>query len=252
MSTILAIESSTDIASVALSIRSPVARVLSRQVTGVQSHSDTVLPMVQAVLLEAGIALHECDAIAFGAGPGSFTGVRTACGIVQGLAYGSQLPVVAVDTLIATAQVCRDATGCEDVLVAIDARMGQVYWGQYRWKAATDTGHASTTHTGVWETVRGPCLDAPAGVTATGNPQACGNGFAAYASIFSDHPAMRPVAQAALADMMPHAIQIAKLALPQFLRGQTVPARDAQPVYLRNNIALTTLERAMQRAAADR
>src|SRR4051812_2518050 len=108
LSTILAIETSTELASAAL-LRGE--RLLQRESSGVQTHSQTILPMVQSLLNEAGIALAECDAIAFGAGPGSFTGVRTACGIVQGLAFGAGLRVVPLITLQAMAQACREARG---------------------------------------------------------------------------------------------------------------------------------------------
>src|SRR5450830_546706 len=108
MSTILAIETSSELASCAL-LRGNA--VLSRASSGVRTHSQSILPMVQELLAEAGIALRECDAIAFGSGPGSFTGVRTACGIAQGLAFGAGLPVVPVVTLDAMAHACREQTG---------------------------------------------------------------------------------------------------------------------------------------------
>src|SRR4051812_42465314 len=130
MTTILAIETSTELASAAL-LRGD--RMLSREASGVQNHSQAILPMVQSLLAEAGIALTECDAIAFGAGPGSFTGVCTACGVVQGLAFGAGLPAIPVVTLQAMAQSCRDVCGADDVLAVLDARMGEVYWAQYRY-----------------------------------------------------------------------------------------------------------------------
>jgi tRNA threonylcarbamoyladenosine biosynthesis protein TsaB len=257
MSIILAIESSTDIASVALIVAgSPETgddRILHRQVAGVQSHSQTVLPMVQALLAEAGIALASCSAIAFGAGPGSFTGVRTACGIAQGLAYGSNLPVVGVDTLEAAAQACRDATGAADVLVLLDARMGEVYWAQYRWLDADDgadsdpDAHADPDAAGgAWRVVSAPRLDAPALVAASGGVQACGSGLTAHPAVFES----APFAATARADIMPHAVAVATLAARLFAAGKAVAARDAQPVYLRNDVALTTAERAVRRAEA--
>ena len=175
--------------------------------------------MVQAVLAEAGLSLAQCSGIAFGAGPGSFTGVRTACGIVQGLAYGSDLPVVAVDTLAAAAQACRDALGCNTVLVVIDARMGQVYWGQYRWVAGTPAPH--------WQTVVAPRLDLPAGVLPIDiggeGMVSCGNGFAVHAAEF----AHRWFATGARPDLMPHATAVAILGQGLFAAGHAVPAREA-------------------------
>ncbi len=245
MPILLAIESSTDLASVALHVatldQAVPARVYFRVASGVQSHSQSILPMVQAVLAEAGMALRDCDAIAFGAGPGSFTGVRTACGIAQGLGYGSDRPVIAVDTLAATAQACRDATGATDVLVVLDARMGEVYWGQYRFQDETDAAG--------WTAVTAARLDAPARVVpvvAGMAPAACGNGFAAYAAQFAGCD----FAAAARADIMPHAVQVARLAQRLFQQGAAVAARDAQPVYLRNDVAQTTAERESRRLEA--
>jgi tRNA threonylcarbamoyladenosine biosynthesis protein TsaB len=223
MRTILAIETSSELASVALAHD---GRVLAHEASGVQTHSQTVLPMVQQLLSEAGIALTRCDAIAFGAGPGSFTGVRTACGVAQGLAFGADLPVVPVVTLLAMAQACRDASGMDEVLVLLDARMDEVYWAQYRYLDG-------------WQTVLPPALSAPAGVTPAGQPLACGNGLIAYASAFD----VFPFAAGARRDMMPHARQVAQLAQIEAAAGRTVNARDAQPIYLRNKVALTTIER---------
>ncbi len=223
MRTILAIETSSDLASVAL-LRN--GQVLSHEASGVQTHSQTVLPMVQALLAQDGIALEQCDAIAFGAGPGSFTGVRTACGVAQGLAFGRDLPVVPIVTLRAMAQACRDACGADDVLVVLDARMEEVYWAQYRYRNG-------------WQAVSGPTLSAPAMVTATGDVVACGNGLTVYASAFE----AMPFADSAQCDIMPHAAQIAWLAQFELEAGRGASARDAQPIYLRNKVAMTTVER---------
>ena len=232
MPVVLAIESSYETASVA--IRND-RRLWSRQVDGVQFHSQSLLPMVQAVLADAGMTLHQCDAIAFGAGPGSFTGVRTACGIAQGLAFGAGLPVLPVDTLAAAAQACHDATGAPSVLVVLDARMGEVYWGQYRFAANGDCA-----------VVIAPQLGAPVSVTPVGPVIVCGNGAAAHAQTFS----AAVFGAGARTDLMPHAAQVAVLGQRMFARGEAVAARDAQPVYLRNQVALTTLERALAKAEA--
>jgi tRNA threonylcarbamoyladenosine biosynthesis protein TsaB len=223
MRTILAIETSSELASVALAHD---GGILSHEASGVQTHSQNVLPMVQQLLSEAGIPLARCDAIAFGAGPGSFTGVRTACGVAQGLAFGADLPVVPVVTLLAMAQACRDASGADEVLVLLDARMEEVYWAQYRYLDG-------------WQTVLPPALCAPAGVTPIGHPIACGNGLIAYAAAFD----ASPFSAGARRDVVPHARQVAQLAQSEAAAGRTVNARDAQPIYLRNKVALTTAER---------
>lgn len=222
MPTIIAIETSSEIASAALLHGD---QLIARDTTGVQTHSQSILPMVQSLLAQAGITLAQCDAVAFGAGPGSFTGVRTACGIAQGLAFGLDLPVLAIVTLQAMAQACREATGASDVLAVLDARMGEVYWAQYR-------------YTDRWLTITAPTLSAPSAVVAQGAVTACGNGLTAYSDAF----AMYSLA-AARPDLMPHASQVAQLARIELAQGMAVAARDAQPIYLRNKIALTTSER---------
>ena len=131
MLTILAIETSSETASVAL-LRGD--DVLSRVSSGVRTHSQDVLPMIQELLAEAGIGLSQCDAVAFGSGPGSFTGVRTACGVAQGLAFGGKLPAVPVVTLDAMALACHQQHGAAEVLVVLDARMSEVYCAQYRFE----------------------------------------------------------------------------------------------------------------------
>lgn len=223
MSTIIAIETSSELASAALLVGD---QTLTREVSGVQTHSQTVLPMVQSLLAQAGISLARCDAVAFGAGPGSFTGVRTACGIAQGLAFGLDVPAVPVVTLLAMAQACRDSAGGADILCVLDARMGEVYWAQYR-------------YAGAWQTVIEPVLSAPSAVAPLGRVVACGNGLRAYSTWFDS----QPFAFDARPDCMPHAIHVAQLARIALAQGEAVQARDAQPLYLRNKVALTTSER---------
>jgi tRNA threonylcarbamoyladenosine biosynthesis protein TsaB len=223
MRTILAIETSSDLASAALSYK---GQVITREASGVHTHSQTILPMVQELLAQAKITLAQCDAIAFGAGPGSFTGVRTACGVAQGLAFGADVPLIPVVTLKAMAQACRDACGAADVLVLLDARMEEVYWAQYRYQDG-------------WQTVLEPALSAPSGITTAGPVVACGNGLIAYASVFDALSFSRDAQR----DIMPHAAQIAQLAQIELAAGRAVHARDAQPIYLRNKVALTTIER---------
>ncbi len=226
MPIILAIETSSELASVAL-LRGQT--VISRVSSGVRTHSQSVLPMIQALLAEAAIALKDCDAIAFGSGPGSFTGVRTACGIAQGLAFGGKLPVVPVVTLDAMALACHQRHGASDVLAVLDARMGEVYWAQYRFA----DGAAPAA-------VLPPALSAPEGVQPLGAPVACGNGLSAYAEAF---------AGGGFAEVMPHAEQVAQLAAIAFAAGATVTAAEAQPLYLRNKIAYTQAERRDMAAA---
>ncbi len=223
MPIILAIETSAEVASVAL-LRG--ALLTMRQATGVQTHSHSVLPMVQALLADTALRMSDCTAIAFGAGPGSFTGVRTACGIAQGLAFGADRPVLAINTLEAMAEACHHATGAAAVLALLDARMGEVYWAQYAFDEAL-------------RCVIEPRLSSPAAVQPVGVVVACGNGLTAYPDQFAGAdfwPGGR-------ADLMPDAGAIAALAQRALAAGLQVAARDAQPIYLRNKIALTSAER---------
>ena len=238
MPIILAIETSSELASCALLSG---ATLLSRASSGVRTHSQAILPMVQDLLAEAGIALRDCDAIAFGAGPGSFTGVRTACGIAQGLAFGAGLPVVPVVTLAAMALACHQHTGATEVLAVLDARMGEVYWAQYR-------------YAGLWQELVAPTLCAPSEVVPVVSMPpmvspaplaACGNGFSAYPHAFSGCD----FGATALAQVMPHASAVAQLALIELAAGRSVAPARAQPLYLRNKIAFTSAERLVINAA---
>jgi tRNA threonylcarbamoyladenosine biosynthesis protein TsaB len=217
MPTILAIETSAELASCALLVNDAV---IPRATAGVRSHSQSILPMVQELLREAG--------------PGSFTGVRTACGVAQGLAYGASLPVLPMVTLAAMAESCRARCGATEVLAVLDARMGEVYWAQYRFD-------------GAWREVVAPTLSAPQAVAplAVAGLQACGNGFEAYADAFAG----QACAAGAMADIVPHAREMALLAVDALAAGQGVPAAQAQPIYLRNKIAFTTAERLVINAA---
>lgn len=223
MSTILSIETSADLASAALLHNGAVT---ARESAGVANHSQTILPMVQALLSDAGISLSDCNALAFGSGPGSFTGVRTACGIAQGLAFGAELPVLPVVTLLALAQSCHEQSGANDVLAIIDARMGEVYWAQYRFS-------------GEWQTIVAPTLSTAADVASVGEVLVCGNGLKAYEQDF----VTRSFFTDQWAHLVPHATQVATLGALAFAQGRGVTAAEAEPLYLRNKVALTTSER---------
>jgi tRNA threonylcarbamoyladenosine biosynthesis protein TsaB len=181
------------------------------------------------LIQEAGITLQACDALAFGRGPGSFTGVRTACGLAQGLAFGADIPVVPVVSLLAMAHAARRAGAGDNIVSILDARMGEVYWAQYRFQEQ-------------WKVVITPTLSKPAVLKPELNSESilhtCGNGLVAYAEDFTqlaDAPRHTAIA--------PHATDVAQLAVTALAHGQVLHARDAQPLYLRNKVALTTLER---------
>lgn len=231
MPILLAIETSSELASCALLVDDAVS---TRESSGVRTHSQAILPMVQALLADAQIALADVDAIVFGAGPGSFTGVRTACGIAQGLAFGAALPVLPLVTLDAMALACREASGASEIVVVLDARMGEVYWAQYRYADG-------------WHTVVAPRLCAPEAVTPlpAAGLRACGNGLAAYPAAFAESA----FAVGALVDIAPHARELVRLGAVALAAGAAVDAAAAQPLYLRNKIAYTSAERQAINAA---
>ena len=231
MPIILAIETSSELASCALLSGDTV---ISRESDGVRTHSQSVLPMVQELLLEAQVRLDDVDAIAFGAGPGSFTGVRTACGVAQGLAFGADLPVLPLVTLEAMAEACRTRSGATEVLAVLDARMNEVYWAQYRFD-------------GAWQVVVAPTLSSPELVAPqpAAGLAACGNGFSAYPEAFAD----KTFAAGADAGIVPHARDLARIGAAALAAGQGVPAAQAQPLYLRNKVAYTSAERQAINAA---
>jgi tRNA threonylcarbamoyladenosine biosynthesis protein TsaB len=251
MSTILAIETSTEIASAALLYNSPTSgpQLLFESASGVQNHSHTLLPMVQRLLALANLRLDACSAIAFGLGPGSFTGVRTACGVAQGLAFGAGLPVLPVSTLLAMAEACRLQTGANEVVPILDARMGEVYWAQYRFNGSAAE---QVDGLGGWQTIVSPCLTTPAQVMPLiaqqgqyGHEQVqiqtCGNGVPICA-ISSTSAWLVD----GLPEIMPLATQIAQLGKVAFEAGLGLLAEAAQPLYLRNKVAKTIAERALE------
>jgi tRNA threonylcarbamoyladenosine biosynthesis protein TsaB len=201
--------------------------VLSRDLLAGQKHSQLILPMLGEMLTEAGLKLPELNCIAFGAGPGSFTGLRIGCGVAQGLAYGANLPVVGVSTLLALA-VQADA---DRVIACLDARMGEVY-------------HAAYTRAGTeWMAAREPGLYRPGEVPAVEGEgwHGIGSGWATYGDLLNGCYAGQIGQQNGAA--FPHARDIATLAAKEFAQGHARPAAEAAPIYIRNKVALTMAER---------
>jgi tRNA threonylcarbamoyladenosine biosynthesis protein TsaB len=228
---LLALETSTEYCSVALWQDGAVSQRC--ELVG-QKHSELLMAMLDAVLKDAGIKINQVDGIAFGKGPGSFTGVRIACGVAQGLALGAGVNVVGVCTLQALAQ----ASGHDKVIAALDARMNELYLAAYE------------KRNGEWFTVIEPCLckpgDAPP-VTGEGWFGA-GSGFAVNEAALS----ARYGKQLAGADAqaMPQAKAVAQLAAIEFSRGHAVDAALALPLYLRDKVALKTREREEARSTS--
>lgn len=219
---ILALDTSTEACSAALHIDNDCAEIFE---IAPRRHSELILVMVSKLLVEAGMRLTDLDALAFGRGPGSFTGLRIATGVVQGLAFGADLPVVPVSTLAAAAQgVIRDH-GAEHVLVANDAGMNEVYWGGY--VACQENGVALLGQERVGPPA-GICL--PRQNIWTG----AGSGWRKYREILSNET-LGSVTHC-FDDYYPRARDVAALALPLLKQGKYVTAEQAIPVYLRDRV----------------
>ncbi|HEY4371908.1 MAG TPA: tRNA (adenosine(37)-N6)-threonylcarbamoyltransferase complex dimerization subunit type 1 TsaB [Burkholderiales bacterium] len=224
---LLALETSTEYCSCALNVDGAVRETCVR---AGQGHSALLLPMVAQLMGEAGLAFKQLDAIAFGAGPGSFTGLRIACGAAQGLAFAHELPVVPVVTLEALAQ----ESGAERVLACLDARLGELYLAAYE-----RTGEAQ------WKVCAAPAL-----LKTTELPElpgawtGVGSGFAMHGAAL----AARYALDAVNAELFPRAGAIAALAAIKFARREVLPADQAAPLYLRDKVALDVNEQAALRA----
>ncbi len=221
---ILALDTATEACSVALldgdqvfTLFEPCAR----------EHTQRILPMIQQILAESGLKLNQMDALAFGRGPGSFTGIRIGIGVAQGLALGSDLPVTGISTLKTLAQGVWREEQAERVLVAIDARMGEVYWAEYQ-RDSKGNWHGEASES---------LLTPEAAVSRMALLEGCwtpaGTGWQTWPMLFKAstltlglHNVLLPSA----ADMLP-------LAVVALAVGEGVAADCAEPVYLRNQIA---------------
>ena len=214
-----AIETSTEWCSVALWSDGEIAALESR---AGNRHSELALPMLERLLEKSGITAAGLDAVAFGAGPGAFTGLRIACGLAQGLAFAGGLPVLGVSTLEALAQEC----GAPRVVACLDARMQEVYY------AALEK-----TADGWRELIAAQCVapqlaPQPPGEAWVG----CGNGFATYPDLLKDSISF------VKSEIHPTAVAVAELAAPRLARGEGVDAALAAPVYVREKVAFTQEE----------
>lgn len=195
--------------------------------------SASLLPQVQRTLSRAGLVLADLDAVAFGAGPGAFTGLRTACSVAQGLAFGLGCPVLPLDSLLRVAEGTPWRAGV--VWVAMDARMEEVYAAAYRAVA------------GVWEIERAPALYSLAALAAlwADEPpqQVAGSALAAFPGRLPIGDARCQIAESDAAGAL------LRLARQAWVAGRAVPAEQALPLYLRDKVALTSAEREARRAA---
>lgn len=222
---ILALDTSTRWLSVALFDGNRVCTIRECVDTAA---SQRILPAIDEILTRDGTPLASVDGIAFGAGPGAFTGVRIACAVAQGLAFGAERPVFAVGTLEAIAQSAWREHGWERVVACLDARMHEVYVAAYE------------RDRNGWMLVREPAVDKPGAVDPfAGGWHGAGDAFAAYSGL-----AERLGLAAYDGAIIPDAQSVAECAWPRVLAHAGVPAHEAQPLYVRHRVALTSAERA--------
>jgi tRNA threonylcarbamoyladenosine biosynthesis protein TsaB len=221
---LIALETSTEYCSLAVSRG---ALVFERSFHAGQRHSELALPALRELLRQAALDMHAVEGIAYGAGPGSFTGLRIACGIAQGLALARNLPVAGIGTLLALAEDC----GADKVVACLDARMGEVYHAAY------------CKNGGNWIEMHAPALYQPQSV-----PQVEGGGWVGCGSAFRVHRAALEQCYGGKisrtdAGAIPNAAAMLRLAQAVFAAGQGVDAAAASPLYVRDKVALKTHER---------
>ncbi|MES2929384.1 MAG: tRNA (adenosine(37)-N6)-threonylcarbamoyltransferase complex dimerization subunit type 1 TsaB [Pseudomonadota bacterium] len=229
---LLAFDTSTDTLSIAVQHGDAVWQHTG---PGGAQASATLIPTVRSLMAQAGLSFDTLEAIVFGRGPGSFTGLRTACAVAQGLAFGARagqgVPVLPVDTLLAVAEEARHAHGCTQVVAVLDARMDEVYHARCEWVAAE----------GRWHTEADFGLGAPESVLAPAGWTVAGNARTPYGE--------RLAPTAAHMAALPTATALLRLAPALLAADEGVPASDALPRYIRDKVAQTTAERAALRAA---
>lgn len=217
---LLALDAATEACSAALLIDGTVSERF--EVIG-RGHAQRLLPMADELMQAAGIAATDLDAVAFGRGPGGFTGLRIAAGLAQGLAAGAGIPVLPVSNLAAVAAGARRTSGASRILACLDARMGQVYWGAFVAENGKLVAQCEErlSDPGALEPLPG------------GGWFGAGHGFSAYPGIASRLGALLAGLDAAF---LPHAADIARLAADDFTAGRAVAAAVALPVYLRDDV----------------
>lgn len=238
---ILVLETSTNVCGVALVslMASQPPRLLTQEHHERGEHAERILPMVESLLAEAAITRADLSAIAFGQGPGGFTGLRVACGVTQGLAYALNIPVIAVSSLLA---VAASAEPVEDQMevVALDARMGELYVAAYRfhqqqWETVNEAMLLDVQHLALWIQQLVLQQGVKGGVRLHGDAMAA---FPALTEQLVQVPNLRlePVSQ-------PTVAHVAALALQAFEQGDTIEPEQAMPLYVRDKVAFTTHER---------
>ena len=225
---ILAIDTATDTCSVALKINDSI---IERHELAPQKQSELILPMIQAVLTESGLDLHQINAIAFGCGPGSFTGIRLATSIAQGLCFGANLPAIPISTLQAMAQGFYRTNQSKNVIIALDARMQEIYFAAYQADA-----------NGLMQPIINDCICKPnaplfSDLMREQSWDGIGSAWQVYHDVLQQCCAQNTVQISNIQhDYRSRALDITELALIQYNLDKTVKAEDILPVYLQNNM----------------
>jgi tRNA threonylcarbamoyladenosine biosynthesis protein TsaB len=227
---LLAFDTSTEQMSIGLAVND---RVWLSDSAGGAAASAELLPIVTSLLVGAGVSLGDLHAIAFGQGPGAFTGLRTSCSVAQGLGFGISRPLIALDTLLAVAEDARCGAGAFDVWAASDARMGEIYFAHYRFAA------------GQWATLHPSGLTSPEGLNALWSDSPPHHVAGTALDAFADR--LHPAGATRHPDARPRARALLTLAAVAWAQGKTISAEAATPVYVRNNVARTTAERTVDR-----
>jgi len=231
MAKLLALDTSTE--RLVLAVQAPAGAFVLDEDGGPKA-STRIVPAALALLARAGLRLSQLDAIAFGRGPGAFTGLRTACSVAQGLAFGAGLPVLAIDSLMIVAEDAREQAGVDEIWVAMDARMDEVYAAAYAWRNAR------------WQVLAAPALYELEALQARWREQGAprcvaGSALAAFGERLATGDAIQVP--------KPRDRGGALLRVAQVLwhDGAAADAAQALPLYLRDKVALTTAEREAKR-----
>ncbi|MDX1344388.1 MAG: tRNA (adenosine(37)-N6)-threonylcarbamoyltransferase complex dimerization subunit type 1 TsaB [Sedimenticolaceae bacterium] len=221
MHNLLAIETSEETCSAALQSGGDCTELFESEP---RKHSELILPMIDRLMAEAGLSRSSLDAVAFSRGPGSFTGVRIATAVAQGIGFALDIPVVPVSTLQALAQGAFRQAGAGSVLVALDARMQELYWGAFR------------LHDGLMQPAGEEMVVAPSGVPSPDGTgwTAAGSGWAAHADLLGQRLGQH--VSAILPDTACHARDVATIAAALLSESSDYPVFEAMPVYLRNRV----------------
>jgi tRNA threonylcarbamoyladenosine biosynthesis protein TsaB len=226
---LLALESSTETLSLAL--QTEAGLYTFDEVTG-PAASQRILPEIQRLLTEANVKLAALDGIVYGTGPGAFTGLRVAVGVTQGLAFGADLPVIGISSVLAVAETARQIAQAEKVIVCLDARMGEIYHAAFVWQAES------------WQEISAAVVCKPHDVPSLDGDGwlGAGSGWKVFAETLLEKYSGQ--LQGTRPEMMPQANMMLALAQPLFAAGQAQSAQHAAPLYVRNRVALTATERA--------